>query len=551
MKTDPSGKILMTLIILLGLYVLFFPPFELQLRSEEPRRAVISMEMIFTGDYLKPQIHGWRYYNKPPLFNWIMVAFMQLYQSFNEWVVRLPGLLSHALLSVCLYFLSRKYLKDETALLASLFYFTSSEILFYGTVISGQIDLFYAWLVFLQLFYLFEGLTQRKALPVLASYLLMALGVLTKGIPSIAFQVLTLTVWLLLQRRNIDWLQAIRDHLAGGLLAIAIVAGYFIMYQQQGGDALIYLINLFNEASQKSGFETNTTDLLKSLLAFPGAFLKLSLPWVFLGLFLFRRNIRQTISAHPLVSFSVVVIAANILLYWVSGYVTTRYLFPFVPFVSILLAHLFTVAKAENRMKYFYGIIQGLIILAPLGLTWFMITTENDLIQLRFLKVLFAWLVSAALLMSFHRFSRHSILLSVLVVLMLKLYSQWTYYPDRYADERIHSLIAQIPVLFRHSDGHPIFLLGSPEDRTVDVSLGDWSLIETSFSDPMPLSYQLPYYIERQQRRIMEFHTSALPGNYYLVRTEDIDRLTSGLEIEVLYGFEDDWKRIPLSLIKT
>ncbi len=541
----------MTLIILLGLYVLFFPPFELQLRSEEPRRAVISMEMIFTGDYLKPQIHGWRYYNKPPLFNWIMVAFMQLYQSFNEWVVRLPGLLSHALLSVCLYFLSRKYLKDETALLASLFYFTSSEILFYGTVISGQIDLFYAWLVFLQLFYLFEGLTQRKALPVLASYLLMALGVLTKGIPSIAFQVLTLTVWLLLQRRNIDWLQAIRDHLAGGLLAIAIVAGYFIMYQQQGGDALIYLINLFNEASQKSGFETNTTDLLKSLLAFPGAFLKLSLPWVFLGLFLFRRNIRQTISAHPLVSFSVVVIAANILLYWVSGYVTTRYLFPFVPFVSILLAHLFTVAKAENRMKYFYGIIQGLIILAPLGLTWFMITTENDLIQLRFLKVLFAWLVSAALLMSFHRFSRHSILLSVLVVLMLKLYSQWTYYPDRYADERIHSLIAQIPVLFRHSDGHPIFLLGSPEDRTVDVSLGDWSLIETSFSDPMPLSYQLPYYIERQQRRIMEFHTSALPGNYYLVRTEDIDRLTSGLEIEVLYGFEDDWKRIPLSLIKT
>lgn len=541
----------MTLIILLGLYVLFFPPFELQLRSEEPRRAVISMEMIFTGDYLKPQIHGWRYYNKPPLFNWIMVAFMQLYQSFDEWVVRLPGLLSHVFLSLCLYFLGRKYLKEETAVLASLFYFTSSEILFYGTVISGQIDLFYAWLVFLQLFYLFEGLTQRKALPVLASYLLLALGVLTKGIPSIAFQVLTLTVWLLLQRRNIDWLQAIRDHLAGGLLAIAIVAGYFIMYQQQGGDALIYLINLFNEASQKSGFETNTTDLLKSLLAFPGAFLKLSLPWVFLGLFLFRRNIRQTISAHPLVSFSVVVIAANILLYWVSGYVTTRYLFPFVPFVSILLAHLFTVAKAENRMKYFYGIIQGLIILAPLGLTWFMITTENDLIQLRFLKVLFAWLVSAALLMSFHRFSRHSILLSVLVLLMLKLYSQWTYYPDRYADERIHSLIAQIPVLFRHSDGHPIFLLGSPEDRTVDVSLGDWSLIETSFSDPMPLSYQLPYYIERQQRRIMEFHTSALPGNYYLVRTEDIDRLTSGLEIEVLYGFEDDWKRIPLSLIKT
>jgi 4-amino-4-deoxy-L-arabinose transferase-like glycosyltransferase len=551
MKSDPSRKILIILIVILGLYVLFFPPFELQLRSEEPRRAVISMEMIFTGDYLKPQIHGWKYYNKPPLFNWIMVAFMQLFHSFDEWVVRLPGLLSHALLSVCLYFVSRKYLKEETALLATLFYFTSSEILFYGSVIAGQIDLFYTWLVFMQLYFLFDGIAQKKTLPVLASYFFLAIGVLTKGVPSVAFQVLTLAVWLLLQRRNIDWFRAIRDHLAGGLLAILFVAGYFVMYQRQGGDALIYLINLFNEASQKSGFETSINDLLKSLSAFPLAFLKLSLPWVFLGLFLFSRNIRQTISAHPLVSFSVVVIAANLLLYWVSGYVTTRYLFPFVPFISILLAHLFTVAKAENRMKYFYGIIQGLIVLAPLGLTWFMLTTENDLIQLRFPKVLFAWLVSAALLMGFHRFNRHAILLSVLVVLMLKLYSQWTYYPDRYADERIHSMIAQIPALLRYSDGNPIFLLGNPEYRTVDVSLGKWSWLETSFSDPMPLSYQLPYYIEREQRRIMEFHTSALPGHYYLVRTEDIDRMTSGLEIEVLYGFEDDWKRIPLSLIKT
>lgn len=550
MKLDKTGIILLWITIILGILVLFFPPLELQLRSEEPRRALISMEMIFSGDYLKPRIHGWMYYNKPPLFNWILVACMQIFQSFDEWVIRLPGLISHVLLSISIYFFSKKYLAQEIALVASLFYFTSGEILFYGIVIAGQIDLFYSLLVFLQLGFLFSGIKARKNVPILMSYLFLALGILTKGIPSIAFQVLSLIGWVLLNRKDHP-LSLIKYHLWGLVLATLMVGTYFFAYFQAGGNAVIYLINLFNEASQKSGLESNTEDILKSLIEFPGAFLKLSLPWILMGLFLINKKIRQSSWQNPFVRFSLIVIAANILLYWVSGVVTTRYIFPFVPFICIILAYTCIEARDHAAMKFFYLFMLFLIIVSTLAFTWFMVTVQNDLIQFRFFKVIFVWFISVTLLIGYRRITGHRIYLSVVFVLFLKLFSQWIFYPDRYVFEHAHSQIAEIPELLSYADGNPIHLLGFPEEHKVDVSLGSWTLVDTTFSEPMPLSYQLPYYIERTQHSIMEFHTRPQSGRYYIVRQADVERFTFDVPIEVLYEFVDDWKRIPLALIRT
>jgi hypothetical protein len=49
----------------------------------------------------------------------------------------------------------------------------------------------------------------------------------------------------------------------------------------------------------------------------------------------------------------------------------------------------------------------------------------------------------------------------------------------------------------------------------------------------------------------MEFHTRPQSGLYYIVRQADIERLKFDMPFEVLYEFVDDWKRIPLALIRT
>ena len=42
---------------------------------EEPRRAVIAMEIAWSGNYWAPTLFGEWYYNKPPVFNWLLLVF--------------------------------------------------------------------------------------------------------------------------------------------------------------------------------------------------------------------------------------------------------------------------------------------------------------------------------------------------------------------------------------------------------------------------------------------------------------------------------------------
>ena len=55
---------------------------------EEPRRALIALEMLYSGDYLTPTIMGELYFAKPPLFNWIIIVSAKLFGSFSEMAVR-------------------------------------------------------------------------------------------------------------------------------------------------------------------------------------------------------------------------------------------------------------------------------------------------------------------------------------------------------------------------------------------------------------------------------------------------------------------------------
>ena len=126
------------------------------LRAEEPRRAIVGIETYETGNLIVPQIHNETYYNKPPLYNWIIALFYLIFQSFSEWVVRIPGILFFLLTGWVTYKAGRKYIDRETGILVALFYLTSADLLFYGTINAGEIDIFYAFIVVLQALVIFR-----------------------------------------------------------------------------------------------------------------------------------------------------------------------------------------------------------------------------------------------------------------------------------------------------------------------------------------------------------------------------------------------------------
>src|ERR1043165_5420135 len=71
------------------------------LNGDEPRRAIVAIEMRQSGNFIMPTTLGWEYYNKPPLFNWIISALMFITGSESEWVVRLPSLIAILLWGFC------------------------------------------------------------------------------------------------------------------------------------------------------------------------------------------------------------------------------------------------------------------------------------------------------------------------------------------------------------------------------------------------------------------------------------------------------------------
>ncbi|WP_367328714.1 ArnT family glycosyltransferase, partial [Lentimicrobium sp.] len=88
-KSILCDTILIIIILLLPL-ALFTNLGLMPLISDEPTRAVVTLEMILSGNFITPTINGDFYYNKPPLFNWILAGFVKVAGVENEFIFRLP-----------------------------------------------------------------------------------------------------------------------------------------------------------------------------------------------------------------------------------------------------------------------------------------------------------------------------------------------------------------------------------------------------------------------------------------------------------------------------
>jgi len=227
----------------------------LELMAEEPRRSIIAIEMLKSGDFAIPHIYGEIYYNKPPLYNWLIAGSMALFGT-GEWAARLPGILSLMATGGLLFFLCKQYFKKSTAILVALAYITSIELLFYGSTNTAEIDIFYGLITAVQVLAIFKFRQSEEYIKLfLWSYFFAAIGVMTKGIPTVAFQGLTLFGYLIATKRFKQLFSL--SHLLGIGLFTIIVGGY-LYYFSLHEDLLKFLSQQFQEASQRSANEARS-----------------------------------------------------------------------------------------------------------------------------------------------------------------------------------------------------------------------------------------------------------------------------------------------------
>jgi 4-amino-4-deoxy-L-arabinose transferase-like glycosyltransferase len=486
---NKAGKIEVILLLVLLIAGYFFFNHVIGLRAEEPRRAVVGIETLLGDNALVPAIHGEPYYNKPPVYNWVLAASFIIHDSFSPSAVRFPGVLSLWVIAALLFCIARKYDGKRSALYAAIIFLTFGDLVFYGAVNAGEIDLFYSLIVFLQAIAIFHFHQKRNILLLfLVSYLLVAIGALTKGLPSVAFQGLTLFAYLAWLR---DWKSLLSwKHLAGILLFTGIVGGYFLAYSEYE-DALAFALNLWSESSSKSANNAGMESIFKAIYSFPLQLIQITLPWSIFFIWSKRAKWNQS----PLAVFSLVFITANIWLYWISPELRNRYLYAFFPFLAILISQIISKLTQTERFDFKLSRI-GAVLAAIIGVVFIVLPFIEVLPMEQVSSIRF--FVCGALFLAVSafqfRFSQNGFLHIALILAFLRVSYNVCILPVQAAESKATYYANQVKQFIEIADNEEVYWTGDLYTFKPELSLAGKSFMRDSLSTPPLLAYQIPYY---------------------------------------------------------
>ena len=506
MTEKTTNRFLLFSVVLVAINLLGFNHL-LELMAEEPRRSIIAIEMLKSGDWAIPHIYGEIYYNKPPLYNWLIAGSMAIFGT-GEWAARLPGVLSLMATGWLLYYVVKHYFNRSKAILTGLAYVTSVDLLFYGSTNTAELDIFYGLVTALQVLAIFKYRQTEEYLKLfLWSYFFAAIGVLTKGIPTIAFQGLTLLVYLIATKR---WKQFFSiQHILGIGLFTLIVGGY-LYYFSLHEDVIKFLSQQFQEASQRSANEAKDVNILLNMVVFIGMLMQKLLPWSLFAFLFFLPSVRKLVKQEKLLQFALIFISANIIIYWTASDIRTRYLYPFFPFLILVLIPI--LGKVDLNKKWvnqFFWFFTGLLFVIPVGLVALPFILEINSVQNIIISIICAGGMIWFGLYAIKNRNVNSIVWSMILTLLFgRLFFSLSVMSElNNLNERSHYKTT-IATMIEKSEGKPIVLTGPKTKNYPKISLAGTVYYSDTISYPTEVTFKVPYYYTHYTGEIMKHLTA-------------------------------------------
>jgi len=262
-----------------------------ELKHEEPRRALPAVHMIATGDWLVPRVGEVPYLRKPPLLNWLIAVMFKLTGGRSEWAVRFPSVLATLALALGIVVFGRRWLGNLGGLIASIFFLSNLAVLESGRL--AELEAVYIGLTGLALVIWlaswYSGATGLRLW--LWPAILLALGLLTKGPTHLIF-FYGVIIPVLVRGRDLGLLVRPAHGLALLLmLAIfslwAIPCSFAVGQHDPLGVWQFWIHQITSRASETEAFRVQTW-----LLNFPQT-LKNFLPWTPLLVLLWTSGIER------------------------------------------------------------------------------------------------------------------------------------------------------------------------------------------------------------------------------------------------------------------
>jgi len=183
---------------LIGFLAFFYNLNHSFLEGSEGLYADITREMVRSHQLLQLRYQGGAYFNKPPLFFWLLALSTSLFGE-NEVAFRLPGAMFSLGTMALTYALGRVLFSQTVAFWAALVVATSHVFLWYGPrVLLDSALTFFITLALLG----WVQASLRRASPwwYVLSFLAMALGAMTKELHGFALPALLIVAYAAIQR---------------------------------------------------------------------------------------------------------------------------------------------------------------------------------------------------------------------------------------------------------------------------------------------------------------------------------------------------------------
>lgn len=205
------------------------------LDPDEPVYAETAREMLETGDFLSPRIFGDYWYDKPPMYYWL-VAIAQFIFGDSEFAARFPAALMACATSVMLYVGTTRIFGERAGFWSAMILTSCIEFFYMGKAAVTDTTL---------LFFMTGALLAFMNRRYWLMYICMALATLTKGPIGIVFPGAIIFLYLLAmgQLREI-----LRMHVVRGLLLYLLIASpwYYAMYTVHGMEFINTFLGFHN-----------------------------------------------------------------------------------------------------------------------------------------------------------------------------------------------------------------------------------------------------------------------------------------------------------------
>lgn len=513
-------------ILILLLFALFFHLGVHPLKHEEPRRALVALEMLFRANWIVPTELGALYYNKPPLYNWLLIGAFQLFGNYSEFTVRFFSVVSLLGMGGLIYLSGKRYVGRAFGVYSTLFFLICVEFLFYFSL-TGEIDFFYSLITFAQFLAIYHFYYQQKFTALFLSvYVLAALGTLTKGLPSVAFTGISLLAWMIYQR-DFKRLFTI-PHFASILVYLFIVGGYFWIYSWYE-DPIPYLKRLFWESSSRTVAGNGFLALVEHLITFPAKTLLNIMPATLLLIFAFNQQFISKIKEQPFLLFCLLIFVSNILLYWLSPGTRARYIYMLYPFPVMIFVFFYLTsgdATSLKKRKILDRITLFLIILViALGPVLLFIPEVVQKLEAAWVPALLTTLGGLVILYLYKRFPLLRTLNLILLTVWIRVIFDLTIIPIRDMDSSAARDEADAAAIQDIAGNKPLHVL-------------EGSMISRS----------TVFYLERSRQEVLGFQDQLKEDSYYMAYENSA--LLKGFNLDILYTFQYEGETVYLLKIK-